>query len=284
MNVCMVSYSFYESDNRVMRYAEALTARGDTVDVIALRRKGQAERESLRGVNVLRIQNRERNENSKLTYFYRIALFMLRAALFLISEQRRQQYSLIHVHSVPDFLIFSAVVPKLMGAQVILDIHDLLPELYGSKFDVGAESLIFRVLKVVERICATIADHVIVPNDLWMQRLTARSTEKQKCSVIMNYPDPAVFATQEIGSVDGKCRLVYPGSLNWHQGLDIAIKAFAKAIKIVPNSEFNIYGEGPTKVELMELARNLGLNAKVIFHDPVSLREIGEIMQRADLG
>ena len=37
MRACMVAYTFYESDGRVRRYAETL-AKGDQVDVIALRR------------------------------------------------------------------------------------------------------------------------------------------------------------------------------------------------------------------------------------------------------
>src|SRR5262249_10588832 len=36
LNIAMVAYSFYDRDNRVMRYAEALAARGDHVDVISL--------------------------------------------------------------------------------------------------------------------------------------------------------------------------------------------------------------------------------------------------------
>ena len=40
MRVCMVTYSFYESDARVQQYATALAARGDQVDVMALRREG----------------------------------------------------------------------------------------------------------------------------------------------------------------------------------------------------------------------------------------------------
>ena len=40
--VCVLAYTFYESDSRVMRYAEALAARGDHVDVVALGRHGAA--------------------------------------------------------------------------------------------------------------------------------------------------------------------------------------------------------------------------------------------------
>src|SRR5260370_24497693 len=40
--IAMVSYSFYDADNRVMRYAETLAARGDHVDVISLARLAQS--------------------------------------------------------------------------------------------------------------------------------------------------------------------------------------------------------------------------------------------------
>ena len=57
--VCMVSFSYYEMDNRVMRYAEALAARGDSVDILALRRsKDLSNEETIRGVRVIRIQDR----------------------------------------------------------------------------------------------------------------------------------------------------------------------------------------------------------------------------------
>ena len=35
---------------------------------------------------------------------------------------------------MPDFLIFTAVIPKLLGAKVVLDMHDLMPEVYMAKY------------------------------------------------------------------------------------------------------------------------------------------------------
>ena len=58
----MLAYSFYESDMRILRYAKTLTERGDEVDVIALRREAAPAFEVLDGVNVYRIQTRQRNE------------------------------------------------------------------------------------------------------------------------------------------------------------------------------------------------------------------------------
>ena len=49
-NVCMLAYTHYENDNRVMRYAETLVDAGCRVDVIALRRAGQTSHAVVNGV------------------------------------------------------------------------------------------------------------------------------------------------------------------------------------------------------------------------------------------
>ncbi|HEU4687974.1 MAG TPA: hypothetical protein VFS23_06430, partial [Vicinamibacterales bacterium] len=58
LRVCHVAYTFYENDNRVIRYAEAMAERGHDVDVIALRRHGQSLQGESNGVVVHRIQRR----------------------------------------------------------------------------------------------------------------------------------------------------------------------------------------------------------------------------------
>ena len=75
MNVCMLAYTHYEEDNRVMRYAEALAARGDRVDVIALRHPNEQTQSSVHGVNVFKIQTRVLNEKRKASYFFRVLSF-----------------------------------------------------------------------------------------------------------------------------------------------------------------------------------------------------------------
>ena len=102
MRVCMVAYSFYEIDNRIMRYAEALADRGDHVDVLCLMRNGSPSVEKMNGVNVYRIQKRERNERRKISYLGRMISFFVRSAYYLAKKSFQQPYDLIHVHSVPD--------------------------------------------------------------------------------------------------------------------------------------------------------------------------------------
>ncbi len=285
MRICMLAYAFYESDTRIMQYATALTKRGDVVDVIALRRdEDQLEFETINGVNVFRVQSRIVNEKTKITYAARILSFLVRATFLSAKRHRTKPYQLVHVHNVPDFLVFGALFPKLCGVPVILDIHDLLPEFYASKFKISHISLLYRVLVMVERWSAAFANHVIIANHLWCDRYVSRSAPLDKCSVVRNYPDLDIFVAHPSRErPSAKFLLTYPGSLNWHQGLDVAIRAFARIASQMPESEFHIYGEGAAKPSLIGLARELRVQDRVIFHDFLPSQEIATVMADTDL-
>src|SRR5579863_7952997 len=106
MRACMLAYTFYERDNRVRRYAEALARRGDRVDAIALARDGQPAVEIIQGVRVFRIQKRRIDERGPFSYLVKLLLFFLRSAWLITAQHLREPYQLIHVHSVPDFEVF----------------------------------------------------------------------------------------------------------------------------------------------------------------------------------
>jgi glycosyltransferase involved in cell wall biosynthesis len=165
---------------------------------------------------------------------------------------------------MPDFLVFAAWWPRLTGCRIILDIHDLLPEFYRTKFKIGDKSVIYRTLLVEERLSADIAHHIIVPNHLWRERVAYRLGRPNECTVIINSPDRSLFQPRVRKRTNNKIVLFYPGSLNQHQGLDIAIRAVASARERVPELEFYIYGSGSEQHFLEKL--------------------IIEIMAEADLG
>lgn len=285
LRICMVAYAFYESDTRILQYATALTQRGDNVDVITLRRdRSFPAFEVFQGVNVYRIQYRTVNEKGILAYANRIARFYLHATWRLYLNQRHQSYDLVHVHNVPDFLVFTALSAKWKRKPIILDIHDLLPEFFASKFNMSHSSFSFRLLTFIERCSAAFATHVIIANDIWRDRLATRSSRITKCSVVRNRPDLGIFqAKSGHKKWPNKFMMTYPGSLNWHQGLDIAIRAFASVADQMPNTEFHIYGEGPAKPSLIELVKQLGMQDLILFHDFLPSRSIAKIMAATDL-
>ena len=283
--VCMLVHNTYETDNRVRRYAETLAKRGDQVEVIALTGgTGPMVSEEINGVRVFRVQNRVRNERGKWTYAWRLMRFLVVSSIFMSKRHHRIKYDVVHVHNLPDFLVFAAWYPKMTGARIILDIHDIVPELFANKFDAKPGNLYIALLKFIEKASAAFVDYVIVSNHMWYEKLLSRSVPKEKCSVFLNHVDPALFYRRERTRTDDKIIVIFPGSFQWHQGLDIAIEAFALVQKRVANCEFHIYGGGDEKAELIALAEKLGLNDKVKIFDGVPLEMIADLISNADLG
>jgi glycosyltransferase involved in cell wall biosynthesis len=284
--ICMLTHSYYASDARVMRYAEVLAARGDEVEVLSLRRSREAPKhQTLSNVRVICIQPRVgKQEKSALDYLVPILRFFITASLWITRQHVRKPYELIHVHNVPDFLVFAAWYPRLRGAKLILDIHDIVPEFYRNKFGVGEDSATVKTLKWIERRCAKFAHQIIVANDLWQRKYASRTGSDGKCSAFVNNVDRRVFHPLPRTRNDGKVIVLFPGGLQWHQGVDIAIKAFPLVISQVPEAEFHIYGDGNMKRDWTTLKESLCLGDKVRFFHPLSVREIAQVMANADLG
>jgi glycosyltransferase involved in cell wall biosynthesis len=284
--ICMVTHSDFLSDARVSRYAEALAQRGDHVDVLALRRSPELPaKETLGNIDLFRLQPRYgKTETSRLSHLLPVMRFLVTSSFWLLRHHQRRRYDLLHIHNVPDFLVFAAWYPKLTGAKIILDIHDLVPEFYSSKFGAHSRSLGTCLLKAIERVSASFADHVIISNHLWRDTYSSRNHLNGKCSVFINNVDSRVFCPRPHTRSDGKVIVLFPGGLQWHQGLDIAIRAFCKVRTQLPNAEFHIYGDGNMKGDLLKLAKELELTDAVRFFNPLPVRQIAEVMADADLG
>lgn len=284
--VAMLAYTFYDSDNRVRRYAESLARRGDAVDIIALRPEPGVSKGSVlpENINHFGLQRRVHNEKNKFSYLLRLLRFCAVSGMFLARATFERRYDLIHVHNIPDFLVFAAIVPRIAGSRIILDIHDVVPEFYSSKFAAKGASATINALKKIERHSCRFADHVIISNHLWFDKITARSIESARCTPFVNHVDPGVFYRRARTRRDGKFVMLFPGGLQWHQGLDLAIKAFGLIREKAAHAEFHIYGEGNAKQPLLALIEELGLAGRVRFFKPLSLNEIAEVIANADLG
>jgi glycosyltransferase involved in cell wall biosynthesis len=282
----MIVYSVYQRDNRVIRYAEALAGRGDTVDVLSLKNKPtDLPAETVGSVRVRRIRGRyAKNQQHQGEYLLPLLWFWIVASARLGWRHLWNRYDLIHVHNMPDFLAFAAWFPKLTGAKIILDIHDIMPEFYASKFQKAGSTFGVAVLKRIEHASARFADHVIISNHLWLKPFIARSAPEQKCSVFINYVNQNLFHPRPHAANGDKRVIMFPGGLQWHQGLDIAIRAMPAVLREIPAAEFHVHGDGNKKEELVALTRELGLMDKVRFFNPRPVSEIAEVMSQADLG
>jgi glycosyltransferase involved in cell wall biosynthesis len=141
----------------------------------------------------------------------------------------------VHVHNMPDVLVFSALAPKVLGAKVILDLHDPMPELMTTIFGLRENSCWVRLLKLFEKLSMRFADSVVVVNESNRRLFSARSCRPQKMCVVMNSPDETIFQYRE-PSGQAPARLdaskpfviMYHGSLLERHGLDLAVTALRK--------------------------------------------------------
>ncbi len=291
-SVCMLLQNDYAIDVRVRRKAEALVAAGYVVDVLALRSpNSSAATYSLAGVNVYTL-GLGKNRGSLFRYAFEYAAFFLWSAFKLAQLTRKSRYSVIDVNTLPDFLVFAAAPARWMGAKIVLDMHEITPEFYMSKYELDRRSLAVRLLTLIERLSFEYADRVININEPIEDLLVGRGLDRSKSTVIMNAVDEAMFAAavarqarREDGPVAGKkFVMMYHGTLTRIYGLDIAIEALGIAQSELPDAELWILGGGPERAGLELQASQLGLESKVRFVGSVSPDEIPEWLGRCDVG
>ena len=138
----MIAYTNYRSDPRVIREAEAAVSGGFDVDFIVLRRDGEPAREDVAGVRLFHLNQTRYRGAGMIRYALSYIEFFLRCLLKTTWLQVKKRYRVVHVNNMPDFFVFCALVPKLMGAKIVLDIHDPMPNTFASKYKRG-ENLAF---------------------------------------------------------------------------------------------------------------------------------------------
>lgn len=290
MNACIISYSFYDIDYRVRRYAEALTECGHKVDVIALCRPGDDKKESVRGVTVHRIQKRVVDEKNKYEYLLKILSFFIKGTVLLSFKFIRSRYRIIHIHNFPDFLIFMALLPKIFGAKLILDIHDILPEFFAQKFNLPIDSLETRFLFLVEKASVRFAHHVIAANDIWREKIILRDKiPSETCTTMLNYPNMAFFLNgdgrEQPG--DGELRIVYPGTISHLHGLDILIRALSIVKTEIPQVRLDIYtrlNKSSYYQELELLMVELEVADNITIHNEIPIEELVKVYRHYNMG
>lgn len=288
---CMVVYALYPYyETRVQREAEALLEAGHDVDVICPRRPDDAPRDTHRGVNIYRVAKRWRRKEGLLAQLLEYIGFFCLASLKLAKLHRQRRYDVVQAHNVPDFLVFTALLPKLTGARVILDLHDLMPEFYQGRSGQAPDSPSVRLVLMQERLCCRFADHVITVTEHWREALIQRGVPPEKCSVVMNLADDRVFQPLPIGRTyssegDSRFRLLYHGGMPARYGLDMILQAVHRLRSQIPGIHLTLVGGGDQLESLKRLANELDLNENhVEFIPGVPVDQLPPLIAAADVG
>jgi glycosyltransferase involved in cell wall biosynthesis len=273
-----------------MREAEALANAGMEVDVICLRHKpSDPLRERINGVNLFRVPM-GRRRSGKMAYVFRYAAFFISAFCRLAFWSFKKRYKLVHVHNMPDFLVFTALLPRLRGAKIILDLHDPMPELFGSIYNLSADHFISRCLRWLEKRSLGFAEVALTPNLAFQHLFSSRSCSPEKIQIIMNTPNTAIFKEREEQpglerNPNGAFVLMYHGLLVERHGLDLAVRALALLRDRIPRIKFEVYGEQNGYIDrVLSMTRELGIEGNVHYFGFKPLTEIADAIQFIHLG
>jgi glycosyltransferase involved in cell wall biosynthesis len=211
--------------------------------------EGRSKRETFKGIEIERIAFKH-NRGSKLNYMLRYSLFILIAFAKLAARSLTERYHVVHIHNMPDVLVLAALVPKLFGAKVILDLHDPMPELmmtiYNLRRELGSEAD-----GPSRKWSIACADVVLTVNRACEKLFSSRSCSASKVTVVMNSPDerifkysPARISNRGAEDTEAPFVIMYHGTLVERNGVDLAVEALIKMRQSVPAAELRIMVPG----------------------------------------
>ena len=286
IHVCMLAYTDYAIDARVRREAETLAANGFHVRCLTTRNGAEARQFVLDGVEVQELSVTKYRGKSTRAYVTSYLQFLAVASAACIRLMARGELDVVHVHNIPDFLVFAALVPRLAGRKVVLDVHDSVPETFAAKF--SNDGLLHRALCLEERLSAMVAHRVICVNHPQRDTLVGRGIPCAKTFISMNVPDPKIFGVSDAAgppaAADG-LRLVYHGTMAHRLGVDLLIQAVARVRNDIPGVQLHLWGHGDDLPAFKALATELGVGEHVHFNPKgYPIHELPERLRGMDLG
>ncbi len=288
-NYCMLVYSYYPQDPRVRREAEALAEKGYTVHVICLRGPSEPPFDIIKGVTVYRMPMMKQRKG-KLNYIKDYFTFILYGFFKLTILNFKYTYNTVHIHNMPDVLVFCAAIPRLTGSKIVLDLHDPMPEVYMTKYDIPENHFAIKILQFLEKLCIRFSHLVITPNIAFERLFLSRSCEKDKIHIVMNSPQEDVFnvetqpSSHEILSSNSTFKIMYHGTIVERHGLDTALESLNSIRDIIPSLEFHVYGSGDFVDSFLKLVRQYNLDDIVHYHGITTLENIAAAIKTINLG
>jgi glycosyltransferase involved in cell wall biosynthesis len=260
-----------------------------SVDLLCETEHGSPGHEMIDHLTITRIPIKH-HRRGFISYIYQYLAFTFIAAMILTRRSFERRYDLVYVHNMPDMLVFCSLFPKWLGAKVILDQHDPMPELMTAIFGLDEKSRALRMIKILEKWSMSCADLVITVNIGCKRLFGNRSCPPDKIDVVMNSPDNEIFPFHSATSYLERTQrepfvIMYHGSLVARNGLKLAVDALARVRETLPAAELHVYGKAtPYLEQVKEYAVQKGLKEAVRFCGPRKLEELVSAIQRCDVG
>lgn len=285
--IAVIAHNYYPGGVRERREIDALVDSGYTVDLICLRGSGEPQRETKDNLQIYRVPIGHKR-SGKIRFILEYLVFFIFSFLIITFLQIKHKYSLVQVHNIPDFLVFSALLPKLQGARILLDIRDPMPETFQYKFDLDENHKWISLMRWIEKISVRFSDHVLTVHDPLRSIHIKRGCPADKISVVRNLPDEKIFKKYNPSnwprSTPPNFVLVYTGTIGKRHGIQTALYSLPSLREKIPGIKMRIIGEGEYRAELEQLAKSLGLISIVSFEHQIPNSKIPSVLLQSDVG
>ncbi len=273
-------------DRRVWDECRTLSAAGWDVVVVCpeTRHADRPATEVIEGIEVRRYQLRP--AESTLGYFREYSQALWQTWRLVRGLQRERPFDVVHLSNPPDFMYLAVRAPRAAGARLIFDHHDLMPELFRSRF--SRAGLPHRVLREIERRALRAADVVISTNESYRRIAIDRGgVAPQNVFVVRNGPDLERFVpvAPDPSLRRGRRHLIaYLGVMGPQDGIDHALYALAELRRLRADDWHAVFiGDGELLDAMQALAAELGLSEMVEFAGWRGDDDIRRMLSTADV-
>lgn len=293
--ICLVRQGYYPLDTRVRREVQALVGEGHEVDVVCLTWPGERRFERLGQVTVHRLPIPLRRAGA-INYMFQYGAFFVAASVLVTTLHLKRRFHVIQVNTMPDLLAFCALVPKLLGARVLIDLHECMPEFYAVKFGTRLDHPAVRLLSSIEQAAIRFADFAITCTEQMKEAFVGRGAARGKVGIVMNSSNEEEFNPRTAGRVGRHTehfRLICHGTVERIYGIDTIVRAVHLLRDEIPGLRLAIYGEGSALGEVRQLVSDLRLEDRVFISgrfapipelvDAIAASDVGVVAIRRDI-
>jgi glycosyltransferase involved in cell wall biosynthesis len=219
----------------------------------------------------------------RLQYLLRYGLFTAIAAVHAFRFAARHPGCTIHFHNLPDFVVFAGLPTRLFRSRLVLDLHEVFPEMYMSRMGGRDGSGMVKLLKFAEQASVRAVDRVVAVSDVLAERVSSRTRPNSPISIVPNVPATGPRRAPTLHSPAGILNVAYAGSLTRHNEFDVLVGALAEA-RVEADVRLSVYGDGESLNDLRSSAARAGVGEFVRVAGRVRAEELPLELQRSDAG
>lgn len=277
-------------DRRVWQESRALADAGHQVTVICPQGTRQ-DRESEAIIDRVRIMRYPLRPacGGPAGYIREYSVALWHTLRLALKVHRTDRIDVVHFCNPPDLLFIVALVLRVLGGtRSVFDQHDLVPELFLSRFPSGGRTL-FRLTRIVEKITYRCSDAVISTNESYRRVAIERGgMAPERVAVVRSAPELSTFqrCAPDPGLRHGKRYLAaYLGVMGPQDGVDYALRAIAHLRDRLGrrDTHFVFMGAGDSFDDLVELSTELGIADIVEFTGRVPDDFVRRCLSTADV-